>query len=83
MLSSLTLAVVGMALVAPSVAVLGAATVTIGSCLLYTRRVADPALLASGSGQYAAQTGRLIPGIGRVRANSAGSEPAHERPNAE
>ena len=67
MLLSLVVALLGVVLVVPSPQVVGGVVVTIGSCLLYARRVGDPALLAAGAGEYAAQTGRLIPGAGRLR----------------
>jgi protein-S-isoprenylcysteine O-methyltransferase Ste14 len=70
MLFSLVVALIGVVLVVPSPQVLGGAVVTISSCLLYARRVVDPALLAAGAGDYTARTGRLIPGVGRLRPRS-------------
>ena len=66
-LFSLVVVLLGVVLVVPSPQVVGGVVVTIGSCLLYARRVVEPALLAAGGGEYAAQTGRLIPGVGRLR----------------
>ena len=77
MLLSLMVALTGVVLVVPSPQTVAGALVVTGSCLLYSRRVVDPALLAAGAGDYAARTGRLIPRVGRLRPRSPNAGTTH------
>ena len=69
-LLGLIVALIGVLLVVRSPQVAVGALMMIGCCLLYIRRVVDTALLAAGSGDYVARTGRLIPRVGRLRPRS-------------